>query len=444
MLSQCFVLNDKENLNKFSPKVDEGIFIGYSQTSAAYRVYMKKFKLVIEGVNISFDEEMASDQISSEPVITGVLASGQISPEPVVNVSNYDKASTSTSEDSSNHQPITSDISPESNSPIQEETPVQTPTQSVEVANETVEPEVSHSVGCIVMPIQQTSNVQSTETLAQVTSTEPQQVEHSGYLDDQHGQSTSIPLPHTCSQGIQKEEDIDYDETYAPVARIEAIRMFLAYVAHKNFTVYQMDVKTTFLNGLLKEEVYVSQPEGFVSADKPNHVYLLDKALYGLKQTPRSWYDMLSKFLVKSGFSKGTKIGADLSGKVVDLRTYRGMIGSLMHLTMSRPDIMFSTCLCARYQASPKESHMSAVKRIFRYLKGTTDLGLWYPKDTSFELTTYSNVDHAGCMLDRKNTSSHIQFLGDMLVSWASKKQLCVSTSTAEAEYVAAALKFCG
>ncbi|KAI3691775.1 hypothetical protein L6452_31577 [Arctium lappa] len=252
--------------------------------------------------------------------------------------------------------------------------------------------------------------------------------------------------------------------------------MFLAYAAHKNFTVFQMDVKTTFLNGILKKEVYVSQPEGFVNQEKPNHVYILDKALYGLKQAPRAWYNVLSNFLVKSGFSKvkqfstgifinqskyirdilrkfqmenskligtpmppGTKIGSDPSGNTVDIRTYRGMIGSLMYLASSRPDIMFSTCLCARYQANPKEIHLSAVKRIFRYLKGTADLGLWYPKDTSFELTAYTDADHAGCMLDRKSTSGHVQFLGDKLVSWGSKKQLCVSTSTTEAEYVAAA-----
>ncbi|KAI3672490.1 hypothetical protein L6452_38579 [Arctium lappa] len=135
----------------------------------------------------------------------------------------------------------------------------------------------------------------------------------------------------------------------------------------------------------------------------------------------------------------GTKIGTDPSGKPVDVRTYRGMIGSLMYLTSSRSDIMFSTCLCARYQANPKESHVSAVKRIFRYLKGTVDLGLWYPKYTSFELTAYTDADHASCMLDRKSTSCHIQFLGDKLVSWASKKQLCVSTLTAKEEYVAVA-----
>ncbi|KAI3681002.1 hypothetical protein L6452_35782 [Arctium lappa] len=340
------------------------------------------------------------------------------------------------------------------------------------------------------------------------------------------------------AKGYRQKEGIDYDETYAPVACIEAIHMFLAYAAHKNFTVYQMNVKTAFLNDILKEEVYVSQPEGFVNPEKPNHVYILDKALYGLKQAPRAWYEVLSKFLVKSGFSKGkidttlfikkekadiifiqiyvddiifgstnakyckkfsnlmvsrfqmsmmgemniflglqvkqfstgifinqakyifdilrkfkienctpigtpitpgTKIGAGPSGKAIDVRTYRCMIGSLMYLTSSRPDIMFSTCLCARYQASPKESHLSAVKCIFRYLKGTADLGLWYPKNIGFELIAYSDADHAGCMLNKKSTLGHIQFLGDKLVSWDSKKQLCVSTSTAEAEYVAAA-----
>ncbi|KAJ9540987.1 hypothetical protein OSB04_027493 [Centaurea solstitialis] len=340
------------------------------------------------------------------------------------------------------------------------------------------------------------------------------------------------------AKGYRQQKGIDYNETFAPVARIEAIRMFLAYAAHKDFTVYQMDVKTTFLNGVLKEEVYVSQPEGFVDQDHPDHVYILDKALYGLKQAPRAWYDSLSQFLVESGYSKGKidntlfikregehimlvqiyvddiifgstcpnfcdifskllmtryemsmmgelnfflglqvkqlsagifinqakyikdilkkynlenakimktpmspscALDSDPDEKAVDVTTYRGMIGSLMYLTASRPDIMFSTCLCARYQSKPKESHLKAVKRIFRYLKGTVNLGLWYPKGSGYELTGYTDADHGGCKLDRKSTTGHIQFLGDKLVSWASKKQNCVSLSTAEAEYVAAA-----
>ncbi|KAJ9555966.1 hypothetical protein OSB04_010580 [Centaurea solstitialis] len=249
------------------------------------------------------------------------------------------------------------------------------------------------------------------------------------------------------AKGYRQQEGIDYNETFAPAARIDTIRMFLAYAAHKDFPVYQMDVKTAFLNDVLKEEVYVSQLEGFVDQDHPDHVYILDKALYGLKQAPRAWYDSLSQFLVESGYSKDYEntmspscaLDSDPDGKAVDVTTYRGMIGSLMYLTASRPDIMFSTCLCARCQSKPKESHLKAVKRIFRYLKSTVNIGLWYPKGSGYELTGYTDADHGGCKLDRKSTTGHIQFLGDKLVSWASKKQNCVSLSTAEAEYVAAA-----
>ncbi|KAJ9544768.1 hypothetical protein OSB04_024475 [Centaurea solstitialis] len=340
------------------------------------------------------------------------------------------------------------------------------------------------------------------------------------------------------AKGYRQQEGIDYDETFAPVARLEAIRMFLAYAAYKDFTVFQMDVKTAFLYGHLKEEVYVAQPEGFVHKDHPDYVYVLDKALYGLKQAPRAWYEELSKHLLSKGFTKGSvdstlflmkegehivviqiyvddiifgstsrelckkfenvmteefkmsmmgeinfflglqvrqfsdgifinqskyifdllkkydmsgchsigtpmatgnSIGPDHEGKDVDLRNYRSMVGSLMYLTASRPDIMFATCVCARYQAKPKESHLAAVKRIFRYLKGTPYYGIWYPKGLGFELQAYTDADYGGCNMDRKSTSGHLQFLGNKLVSWASKKQQCVSTSTAESEYVAAA-----
>ncbi|KAI3758589.1 hypothetical protein L6452_06156 [Arctium lappa] len=277
------------------------------------------------------------------------------------------------------------------------------------------------------------------------------------------------------AKGYRQEECIDYDETFVPVARLEVIRMFLALAAYRNFTVYQMDVKTAFLNGKLKEEVYVSQPEGFVDKDRADHVYFLDKALYGLKQAPRAWFqmnmmgeinfflglqvkqlsdgifinqskyvfDILKKFKMDKSSSIGTpmahgaKIGLDPDGKDVDQKTYRGMIGSLMYLTASRPDIMFSTCLCARFQAKPKESHLLAVKRIFRYIKGTPYLGLWYPKSSDYKLIAYSDANFGGNQLDRKSTSGHLQFLGDRLISWASKKHNCVSISTAEAEYVA-------
>nr|GEV22892.1 retrotransposon protein, putative, unclassified [Tanacetum cinerariifolium] len=252
------------------------------------------------------------------------------------------------------------------------------------------------------------------------------------------------------AKGYAQKEGVDFEESFAPVARLEAVRLFIVYAAHKSFTVYQMDVKTTFLYGPLKEEVYVNQPHGFVDPYHPDKVYRLKKALYGLKQAPRTWYGELSKFLLSKGFSKGsidptlfiTKHGigtlmatkhldADWSGTPVDQTKYRSMVGALMYLTTSRPDILHATCYCARYQAKPTEKHLTAVKRIFRYLKDTINMGLWYPKDIGFELTAFSDSDHVGCLNSRKSTSG-----GDKLVSWSSKKQDCISISSAEAEYV--------
>nr|GFA72354.1 retrovirus-related Pol polyprotein from transposon TNT 1-94 [Tanacetum cinerariifolium] len=131
------------------------------------------------------------------------------------------------------------------------------------------------------------------------------------------------------------------------------------------------------------------------------------------------------------------KLDADLSGNPVDQTDYRSKIGSLMYLTSSRPDIVQAVCFCATYHSRPTEKHLKEVKRIFRYLRGTVNMGLWYPKGSSFELTAFSDADHAGCIDSRKSTSRGIQFLGDKLVSWMSKKQNCTAMSSAEAEYVA-------
>ncbi|GJY45560.1 retrovirus-related pol polyprotein from transposon TNT 1-94 [Tanacetum coccineum] len=329
-------------------------------------------------------------------------------------------------------------------------------------------------------------------------------------------------------------EGIDFEELFAPVARLEAVRIFVAYAAHKNFPIFQMDVKIVFLNGPLKEEVFVRQPDGFVDPEFPNHIYRLKKALYGLKQAPRAWYDKLSSFLIEHHFTKGivdltlftrrheddillvqiyvddiifgstkpvfakrfeklmkdnfemsmigemkfflglqvhqsprgifisqsqytmdilkkhgiekcdivstpmttTKLDVDLQGTPVDETKYRSMIGGLMYLTASRPDISYATFVCTRYQARPIDKHLKEVKRIFRYLRQTINMGLWYSKDSGFELIAYADADHAGCNDDCKSTSRGIQFLGDKLVSWSSKKQDCTAMSSAEAEYV--------
>ncbi|GJT83846.1 retrotransposon protein, putative, ty1-copia subclass [Tanacetum coccineum] len=241
------------------------------------------------------------------------------------------------------------------------------------------------------------------------------------------------------ARGYRQEEGIDFEETFAPVARLEAIRIFLAFATHMNMVVYQMDVKNAFLNGNLREEVYVSQPDGFVDKDNPNHVYKLKKALYGLKQAPRAWYKygFNSCDLVDTPMVEKSKLDEDKEGKAIDPSHYHGMIGTLLYLTASRPDLQFAICMCARYQARPIEKHLNAVKRIFRYLKGTAHWGLWYLKDSSIALTAFADADHAGFQDTRRSTSGSMQLLGDRLVSWSSKRQKSAAISSTEAEYIA-------
>ncbi|GKE48859.1 hypothetical protein Tco_1480117 [Tanacetum coccineum] len=132
-----------------------------------------------------------------------------------------------------------------------------------------------------------------------------------------------------------------------------------------------------------------------------------------------------------------SKLDEDLSGIPVDQTRYRSMVGCLMYLTASRPDLVFAVCMCARYQSKPTKKHLDAVKRVFWYLQGTINMGLWYPKDTAMALTAYADADHAGCQDTRRSTSGSAQFLGDKLVSWSSMKQTSTSISSTEAEYIA-------
>nr|GEZ92230.1 hypothetical protein [Tanacetum cinerariifolium]GEZ92242.1 hypothetical protein [Tanacetum cinerariifolium] len=217
------------------------------------------------------------------------------------------------------------------------------------------------------------------------------------------------------ARGYRQEEGIEFEESFAPVARLEAIRIFIAFAAHMNM-IYQMDVKTAFLNGILREEVYVCQPDGFVDPENPNHVYKLKKALYGLKQAPRACEPVDTPLVEKS------KLNEDLQGKAVDLTRYHGIIGSLMFLTTSRPDLQFAICMCVRYQAKPTKKHLHAVKRIFQYLRGTINMGLWYSSDSCIALTSFTDADHASFQDTRRSTSGSMQLLGDRLVTWSSKK----------------------
>ncbi|GJT15383.1 retrovirus-related pol polyprotein from transposon TNT 1-94 [Tanacetum coccineum] len=255
---------------------------------------------------------------------------------------------------------------------------------------------------------------------------------------------------------IFKEDGIDFEESFAHVARIEAIRIFLAYATHKNMTVYQMNVKTTFLNGVLKEEVYVSQPEGFVDQYHLNHVSRLKKALYGLKQAPRAWYDMLSKFLLSQKFIKvvvdptlftrmegndlimvqiyvddmifasTNPIFRDKFANKISKRFKMSMMGKMsffLELQVSQNSrgiftnqSKYALEMLKKYglkscdtvdtkngrEAKPIEKHLTVVKRVFRYLKGTINMGLWYLKDTIVDLTAFADADHTGCQDTRR------------------------------------------
>ncbi|GJZ45652.1 retrovirus-related pol polyprotein from transposon TNT 1-94 [Tanacetum coccineum] len=368
--SLCYIVRDGENLDKMKEKGDACIFVGYSNQSRAYR--------------------MASDHVSSDPVPqcpTMALEHDSLSPGPQSqeNVPQATKTSSvvNVADAPDKHQQqhtipstfiIVAADTPPFNIQKTPETTSQAPTQALTVTvNENI--------------IQAETNMHKLKKTNLSTSL----VHRIRHRLETGGEMCMFSLTentiirnktHLVAKGYNQQEAIDFEESFAPVARLEAVRLFVAYDAHKSFSIYQMDIKTTFLNGPLKEEVYVNQPDGFVDPHHPDKGYHLKKAVYGLKQTPKAWYDELSNFLASKGFSKGS-------------------IDPTLFITKHGEYILL------------------------------------YPKDTSFELIAFLDSDHVHCLDSRKSTSGGIQFLGgDKLVSWSSKKQDCTSMSSAEAEYV--------
>ncbi|KAJ9556204.1 LOW QUALITY PROTEIN: hypothetical protein OSB04_010818 [Centaurea solstitialis] len=555
---KCYVLNDRDDLGKFEPKSDESIFIGYSHNSKAYRVFNKRTRTILESSNVDFSEtetySVASPsnvnasfpELFTAPPSTD--SSTNFSALDFLDLADYDlptltvcsrtgsgeaedEVSLGETADSGVTHPHTRkwtrDHPPSKiiGSPSQ---PVTTRSaKNVEnlilfggFLSEFEPSDVSQALtdpDWVLAMQEELAEFERNKVWRLVTRPWGKSIIGLKWIFRNKKDENDLIIRNKArlvAKGYRQQEGIDYDETFAPVARIEAIRIFLAYAAHKNMTVYQMDVKCAFLNGVLQEEVYVEQPEGFVDPRFPEHVYILDKALYGLKQAPRAWYETLTDYLLGVGYKKGTinptlflkRSGKDLiivqiyvddiifaSTKpemcqefenTMKSQSKMSMMGELtfflglqvrrrpdgifinqakyvedllkrfdfggsnpaatpmprnFQLNADTSDIVFSTGVCARFQCDPRDSHLSAVKRILRYLKGTPDFGLWYPKDSGFELIAYTDSDHAGCKLNRKSTSGACQFLGDKLVSWSSWKQNCVSLSTVEAEYVAAA-----
>nr|GEV10246.1 retrotransposon protein, putative, unclassified [Tanacetum cinerariifolium] len=490
----CYPTNDSENLGKLQPKVDIGIFIGYAPTKKAFRIYNRRTRRIVETIHVDFDEltAMASEQSSSGPTLN------KMSPR-TISSGLVQKSSPSTSyvppsrNDSNllfqpmfdellNPPPSVVNQAPEVISPIAEVIPPVHVDSTGSPSSTTVDqdaPSPTHMGNdpLFGVPIPEVTSAQSSLTASPHSITYKEALTQSCWIeamqeelnDFEHLEAWElVPRPDQVMVITLKwiYKGIDFEESFASVSRLEAIQIFLAYVAHKNMVVYQMDVKTAFLNGNLREEVYVSQPDGFVDPDNPNHVLLQrfsgsniihqeewHRITSGLQisQSPRGIFINQSKYALESlkkySFEScdpvdtlmvdKSKLDEDKEGKAVDPSHYHDMIGTLLYLTASRPDLQFAICMCARYQARPIEKHVHAVKRIFRYLHGTIHPGLWYPKDSSVALTAFADADHAGCQDTRRSTSGSVQFLGERLISWSSKRQKSAAIFSMEAEYIA-------
>ncbi|GJU28752.1 retrovirus-related pol polyprotein from transposon TNT 1-94 [Tanacetum coccineum] len=527
--SKCFILNTKYYLTKFDPKSYEGVFLGYSQNSKACIILNKHIRKIEESLNVTFDETpppsktspLVDDDLDEEEAIRAtekknlenVVEDETLEIDEIVNI-----------KESRNH-PLENVIGNLNQRTLRSQAQNQS---NFFCFISTIEPKnVNEALGdesWIVAMQEELNQFIANDVWELVPQPKNMTIIGTKWVFrnklDENG-VVSRNKARLVAQGYNQQEGIDYDETYASVARLESIRILLAYACALDFKLFQMDVKSAFLNGFINEEVYVAQPLGFIDFEKPDHVYKLKKALYGLKQAPKAWYDRLKSFLIKHEYkmrmvdntlftkkkssnliivqiyvddiifgstcqdmcdefakimhdefemnmmgklnfflglqikqiedgiffnqsnyikemlkkfgledsksmktpmSSDTKLTKDKKCESVDSTKYRGMIGSLLYLTASRPDIMFSVCLCARFQEAPKTSYLKVVKHIFRYIKGTTHLGLWYPKGTDIETVVYADSDHAGDYVDRKSTSGICTFVGCCLTSWFSNE----------------------
>nr|GEX35846.1 hypothetical protein [Tanacetum cinerariifolium] len=467
------ILNTLDHLGKFEAKGDEGYFIGYSMSSKAFRVFNKRNRRVEEnlhveflenkaiekgaGLNWLFDIDFLTKSMNYVPVDAGTNSTNlsvtkdatnqevkkEVSSLRYIALPNWvhdallesssskpqDGCSPEVPKGSGNINPTASTTNPPADQMETLTVETSIPTVSLPILtaclNDSLEP--SSDARLISKRVANQEETPSLDNILSLTnqfedilgvkSSPDEAIRVEADVNNMETTITASPTPtlkihkdhpkirpigtkwvlknkkdeigivvrnkaRLVAQGHTQEEGIDYDEVFAPVARIEAIRLFLAYASFMGFTVYQMDVKSAFLYDTIDEEVYVMQPPGFQDSEFPTKVYKVEKAL---------------------------------------------------------PDIMFVVCACARHQVTPKECHLHEVKRIFRYLKGHLKLGLWYPKESPFDLVAYSDSDYGGATQDRKFTTGRSQFLGRRLISWQCKKQTIVATSKTEAEYVTAA-----
>ncbi|GJV53598.1 putative ribonuclease H-like domain-containing protein [Tanacetum coccineum] len=478
---------------KFDGKSDEGFFVRYSMNSKAFRVYNIRTRKVEENLHIRFledkpiiagdgpkwlfDIDVLTKSMNYVPVITGTnsndLVDGLLFDSSLKNASNEEPQPSSDAEKKDNEgvckeSGIVDQEKPENN------------TQGVNTVGSSIntEPDMfslkdnATATHADFFGDETEVDMRNITTTYQVPSTPNTRIHkdysldhvigdvHSGVLTrrmtmttNEQGfisvvyEGTTYKYLHTClfacflseeepKKVIQALKDPSWIEAIQEELLqfklqhwIEAIRLFLAYASFKDFVVYQMDVKSAFLYGKIEEEVYVCQPPrwmmGFSSVKYVDEI--LKKFGFSTVKTTSTPMET-SKPLLK-----------DAEAEDVNVHLYRSMIGSLMYLTSSKPDITSAVCACARFQVTPKVSHLYDVKRIFRYLKGQPKLGIWYPKDSPFDLEAYSDSDYVGASLDMKSTTGGCQFLGSRLISWQCKKQTIFANSTTKVEYLVAA-----
>ncbi|GJX03929.1 retrovirus-related pol polyprotein from transposon TNT 1-94 [Tanacetum coccineum] len=458
--SKCFILNTKDHLTKFNPKSYEGVFLSYSQNSKAYIILNKHTRKIEESLNVTFDETpppsktspLVDDDLDEEEAIReiekknleNVVEDETLEIDKIVNI-----------KESRNH-------------------PLQNVIGNLNQRTLRSQAQNQSNFYCFISTIE-LKNVN--EVLGDKSWIIAMQEELNQFIANDIWEL--VPQPKNMTIIGTKWVFRNKLDVNGIVSRNKA-RILLAYACALDFKLFQMDVKSAFWNDFINEEA----PKAWYDRLKAfliKHEYkmgMVDNTLFTKKKSSNliivqisvidiifgstcqdmcdefskimhdefemSMMEMLKKFgledskPMKTPMSSDTKLTKDEECESVDSTKYRGMIGSLLYLTASRPDIMFSVCLCARFQEAPKTSHLEAVKRIFRYIKGTTHLGLWYPKGTGIETVVYADSDHAGDYVDRKSTSGICTFVGCCLTSWFSKKQTALAISTTEAEYVSA------
>ena len=534
------------NRDKFDQKGEKLIFIGYSDESKGYRLYNPLKNEVVISRDVIFDEmaEWSWETQDTQPPSTNEILENPTTTPTTPNEADQNPSqgrSLTTSPTRDNFRDVVTD----SDSPPLKVRSLREIYESSHVAYFSCEPQTfeeaaKDKVWTEAMDTE-ISMIEKNKTWELIDKPKDKPVIGLKWIYKTKFNEDGSIQKHKArlvAKGYSQQPGIDFHETYAPVARMETIRTVIALAAQMELPIFQLDVKSAFLNGTLEEEVYVEQPRGYEKKGEEDKVYRLKKALYGLKQAPRAWNSRIDRYFQDNGFQRspseaslyikkgenknflilclyvddliytGTspqmieefkrammsefemtdlglmkyflgiqvkqkpgeifisqekytedmlkrfhmasckpiatpmalneKLQQEDGAEKVDGKIYRSLVGSLIYLTHTRPDICHSVSLISRFMSEPSKLHFAAAKRILRYLQGTKQLGLRYKKEEGSKLIGYTDSDWAGSLDDRKSTSGYIFCLGTKPISWSSKKQKTVALSSAEAEYIAA------